>query len=315
MTRSCPVVGSYGGRDRSTRGYPERLAADLDAARRAERRDHVPGRRPLLLHPHRRSDRPGRAVDADPRRVPRGQRPGRAPAHRRVLRRAPAPGTKGTAAGRIAAGWLTSARIAAGVSAPGRCTPERSRTPPPAPARCRSTSRPASCSPTPPTRPLWNRLAASVVSVNTKLVRTGPSAPRGHRGRVRDRSGVHRPGAETPAAILAHVSHPAAVRPAGVPFVSGRRCSAKKRDDAPVRVPGAGLVVVGVDRQPGATRADQTVGRVRRMAGVGVGDHVVRHAEPRRGQPRAASGSRGWTGPAAVAADHRAGAGRPGPGR
>jgi carboxymethylenebutenolidase len=28
---SCPVVGSYGGRDSSTRGYPERLAADLDA--------------------------------------------------------------------------------------------------------------------------------------------------------------------------------------------------------------------------------------------------------------------------------------------
>jgi len=31
LPRSCPVVGSYGGRDRSTRGYPEKLAADLDA--------------------------------------------------------------------------------------------------------------------------------------------------------------------------------------------------------------------------------------------------------------------------------------------
>jgi carboxymethylenebutenolidase len=29
-TRSCPVVGSYGGRDWSTRGYPARLAAGLD---------------------------------------------------------------------------------------------------------------------------------------------------------------------------------------------------------------------------------------------------------------------------------------------
>ena len=29
--RSCPVVGSYGGRDRSTRGYPTQLAAGLDA--------------------------------------------------------------------------------------------------------------------------------------------------------------------------------------------------------------------------------------------------------------------------------------------
>jgi carboxymethylenebutenolidase len=31
LPRSCPVVGSYGGRDRSTRGYPEKLTADLDA--------------------------------------------------------------------------------------------------------------------------------------------------------------------------------------------------------------------------------------------------------------------------------------------
>ena len=30
MTRSCPVVASYGGRDRSTRGYPKQLAADLE---------------------------------------------------------------------------------------------------------------------------------------------------------------------------------------------------------------------------------------------------------------------------------------------
>lgn len=31
LARSCPVVASYGGRDRSTRGYPQRLVADLAA--------------------------------------------------------------------------------------------------------------------------------------------------------------------------------------------------------------------------------------------------------------------------------------------
>jgi carboxymethylenebutenolidase len=31
LAQACPVVGSYGGRDRVTRGFPEKLAANLDA--------------------------------------------------------------------------------------------------------------------------------------------------------------------------------------------------------------------------------------------------------------------------------------------
>ena len=82
LSRACPVVASFGGRDASTRGYPERLTANLDRFGVPHDIAHLPRGRPLVHDPHAGRDGPGRPADADPRRVPRASA---RDAHRRIV--------------------------------------------------------------------------------------------------------------------------------------------------------------------------------------------------------------------------------------
>ena len=88
---ACPIVASFGGRDRFLRTAPRRLGRALEALGIDHDIKGVPGRRARLPAPARGRARPGRWLPgADhPRRLPRAVRAGRPPQDRGVLRRAP----------------------------------------------------------------------------------------------------------------------------------------------------------------------------------------------------------------------------------
>ena len=71
---ACPVVASYGAKDRTLRGHGGRAALRAGARRRRARRRRVPGRRPLLPQPPRSSGRScasrGSATTRPRRRTP-----------------------------------------------------------------------------------------------------------------------------------------------------------------------------------------------------------------------------------------------------
>jgi carboxymethylenebutenolidase len=95
LTRACPIVGSFGGRDRTLRGAARRLESALAAAGVAHDVKGVPGRRPRVPQrpPGRRRPDSADGQGHDARaglRPGAGRRRGRAQAHHRVFRCSPA---------------------------------------------------------------------------------------------------------------------------------------------------------------------------------------------------------------------------------
>ncbi len=84
LAGACPIVGSYGGRDPMMRGQADKLDKALDGSRRRARRQHLPGRRPLV--PQRRAQRPGGAAPAAARRQRRAGSAAAAPTRGRGSR-------------------------------------------------------------------------------------------------------------------------------------------------------------------------------------------------------------------------------------
>ena len=88
LSGACPIVGSFGAKDRTLRGAADRLERALTARWRGPRREGVPGCRALVPQRARqrsvRSDREGHRWW-----LPRALFSGRSKAHRLLLRRAP----------------------------------------------------------------------------------------------------------------------------------------------------------------------------------------------------------------------------------
>ena len=119
LASACPIVGSYGARDRANRGTAERLDRALEAAGVDHGHQGVPGRRARV------PQRPLVAVlGEDPRGLRRdgevqwAVRPsravgGRCPQAHRVLLQPSSEGTRLTS-GRLAVGWVTQMLVGGG---------------------------------------------------------------------------------------------------------------------------------------------------------------------------------------------------------
>ena len=97
LAGACPIIGSYGAKDRGNRGTAPKLERLLRGARRRSRRQGVPGRRTRVPERPRECGRPfplhlrGDGCVLGAFRLPRAIGAGRPPPHRLLLQHAPEP--------------------------------------------------------------------------------------------------------------------------------------------------------------------------------------------------------------------------------